>query len=287
MVEFNETYFYDLCQCTLALDINKLLMHGIPEEAKCYSENASNGCHSNVGIGSSSANAVKTYYMDIGTPNLGHRQSILNKMATQVTFCGVGNRNAMRMMDPKKRMYYTGPKDKRNFETIPPPGPIDVEMLPGIWTFNQAVSNNTKFTFKVNGNIVPLLYGTVFTGYIEFIPYTTWTYNTKWEVTAELGEYRYEYAYYTTNCSEDIPDYIFDRMMGRKSEGMTWYLILSYCILAITIVVVILYFVVACYTSQMICIAASIQPSTHEIMKMTITEKEGEVPPEPKKISYL
>ena len=124
-------------------------------------------------------------------------------------------------------------------------------------------------------------------GYINFIPNYTWTYNTKIEVIVDTAnDTRYEYEYFTANCSEHMPDYVFDRMMGRKSERMTWYLIVSYCILSITFVVIIIYVVVVFIKIKNIQFGKTKQPETRTESNISIIDKEKDIPSVPKRVNY-
>ncbi|EAY00473.1 hypothetical protein TVAG_443430 [Trichomonas vaginalis G3] len=295
----NDTFHDTQCACALYCYYNGLNHHP-SESKKCYSTNASIGCGtSNLAGGSaSSAAAILGYYYDYGDPNPGHRLWLLSRSMKQTSFCGVGGASALKTFG----MATLDKPHEIDFVASPPPGPVPPELIPAdngvMWTFWGRNMSTTlpKVTVKQNGTAVPIVTAPYFgewgERFVGFRPNITAKINTKFDVEIAFEQFIYKYSIYITNCSVDMSDYEYDQMMGRKSYGITWQQIVTYCILAITIVVLILGIVCACIKGQIICVASSVQyktesnSSTRSTTKTTIIETKYEVPPEPKPQIY-
>lgn len=221
------------------------MTHFVSANGTCATGPASVGCGtSNIAAGyPHTASAILGYYWDTGVESLSHRMWLLYEKQNSTSFCGVGRMSALKTFGMGTRDDIKIGDDNIPFIAAPPPGPITLDLLVYDWTFQTPdLCRKPKITVKQNGTTVPMIKEPFINSwkgeFFHFVPNITRTYNTTYSVKIDCGDKVYSYASYTTNCSLDILDIEFDRVLKRSSLGIYWQEIINYVVLALTLLVI-------------------------------------------------
>lgn len=255
----DDQYHESQCACALYMYYNGL-SHSVSQAGKCYAPAASTGCGtSNIAYGyAHTASAISGYYWDVFTDDLGHRMWLLYQNMKTTSFCGIGASSALKTFGMEKSEKITIGDDKIPFIASPPPGPITLNLLVRDWSFKMpGLCKEPKITVKQNETEVPMVKEPYIQNWMgefyHFVPNITRELNTSYEVKIDCGEKVYKYASYTTNCSEQISDLEFDRVVKRSSLGVYWQYGVNVVILSLFIIVVFVYVGVVLYIQSDKC----------------------------------